>query len=395
MRTTGTGEASRYLGADLTDRYARAPRTIDVCGLTPLPGGTFAARFWTWTWDAAPGPLEVGALVDEIHLARVAMLDGPQGLARPPAAMRACERLTGAPGKTPHQRPPFYVPFAGFIHSSVELFAALHATGVSISPAAGQQGCGEVYPGDMWTALVPRLPKKGTPEGDRLRSAALGMLGVTAWPANVTHDQNDAAIAALAAAALDGIVSDVAAQLVGDALYIDNGGILREGPMVRLGVTSTDLRRRLTSLVPPASAGPVQPAAAISVRAPDAQDTLVLWRATDMHTRFVEAVNAGRPVIASYSWVYGRLFGSIPTPWSQGHAGKVAAIAHRTALSQVNGLGLVALDTFVVGSATRAPGPGLWPTVAYREEDWHLVFRGAHLLHGAARAPWESEESSA
>jgi hypothetical protein len=376
----------------LTDRYARAPRAIDVCGLTPLPGGTFAARFWTWTWDAAPGPLEVGHLVDEVRLARVAMLDGPQGLARPPAAMRACERLTGAPGKTPHQRPPFYVPFAGFIHSSVELFAALHAAGLAISPVAGQQGCGEVYPGDMWTAVVSRLPKKGTTEGDRLRGAALGMLGVTGLPANVTHDQNDAAIAALAAAALDGVVSNMAAQLVGDALYIDNGGILREGPMVRLGVTSADLRRRLTSLVPPVSAasGPVQPAAVTSVRAPDAQDTLVLWRATDMHTRFVEAANAGRPLIASYSWVYGRLFGSVPTAWSQGHAGKVAAIAHSTALSHVNDLGPVALDTFVVGSTTRAPGPGLWPAVAYREADWYRVFRGAHLLHGTARAPWES-----
>jgi hypothetical protein len=268
MRTTRTGEASRYLGADLTDRYARAPRAIDVCGLTPLPGGTLVARFWTWTWDAAPSPLEVGPLDDEIRLARVAMLDGPQGLARPPAAMRACERLTGAPGKTPHQLPPFYVPFAGFIHSSVELFAALHAAGVPISPIAGQQGCGEVYPGDMWTTVVSGLPKKGTPEGDRLRGAALGMIGVTGLPANVTHDQNDAAIAALAAAALDGVVSGVAAQLVGDALYIDKGGTLREGPMVRLGVTSADLRGRLTSLVPqaPGAPGSAQPAAVASVR---------------------------------------------------------------------------------------------------------------------------------
>jgi hypothetical protein len=244
----------------------------------------------------------------------------------------------------------------------------------------------------MWSALIPRRGKKGTPEGDRFRSAALGILGVTGLPANVTHDQNDAAIAALAAAALDGVVSGVAAQLVGDALYIDKSGILREGPMVRLSVTSSDLRLRLTSLVPPtpAASGPMQPAAVTSVSAPAAHDELKLWRATDLHTLFVEAVNAGRPVIASYSWVYGRLFGSIPTPWSQGHAGKVAAIAHRTALSHVDGLGLVALDTFVVGSTTRAPGSGLWPAVTYQEADWYRLFRGALLLHGAARAPWES-----
>jgi hypothetical protein len=218
------------------------------------------------------------------------------------------------------------------------------------------------------------------------------MLGVTGLPANLTHDQNDAAIAALAAAVLDGVVSDVAAQFVGDALYFDKDGVLREGPMVRLSVTSADLRRRLTSLVPPAPAasGPVQPAAVTTVNAPAAQDALALWRATDLHTKFVEAANAGRPVIASYSWVYGRLFGSIPTPWSQGHAGKIAAIAHRTALSHVDGLGPVALDTFVVGSSTRVPGPGLWPAVAYDEAAWNHVFRDAHLLRGAARAPWES-----
>jgi Protein of unknown function (DUF429) len=392
MRTTRTGDVSQYLGADLTDRYARAPRAVDVCGLTPLPGGKFAARFWTWIWDAGPRPLLVGPLVDEIGRARVVMLDGPQGLARPPAAMRVCEQLTRAPGQTPHQLPPFYVPFAGFIHSSVELFAALHAARVPISPAAGRQGCGEVYPGDMWPTIVPRLPKKGTPEGDRLRNAALGMLGVVGLPAHATHDQNDAAIAALAAAALDGVVSGVATQLVGDALYSDKDGVLREGTMVRLGVASADLQRRLTSLVStvPAASSPVQSAAVTSARAPAAHDARMLERANDLHTRFVEAVNEGRPVIASYSWVYGRLFGAIPKPWSQAHGGEVAAIAHRTALIHVDSLGLVALDTFVAGSKTGVPGPGLWSAVAYREADWNRVFRRAHLLHGAARAPWES-----
>ena len=207
------------------------------------------------------------------------MLDGPQGLARAPATMRACERLTGAPGKTPHQRPAFYVPFAGFIHSSVELFAALHTAGILISPVAGQQGCGEVYPGDMWTALVPRLPKKGTPEGDRLRSAMLGLLGVTRLPPNVTHDQNDAAIAAVAAAALDGVVPGVAAQLVGDALHIDKGGILREGPMVRLSLTSADLRHT-PGQSHPAGFGRIGPRSGLPrccrLRAPVAHDSLGL-----------------------------------------------------------------------------------------------------------------------
>ncbi len=82
-----------------------------------------------------------------------------------------------------------------------------------------------------------------------------------------------------------------------------------------------------------------------------------------------------------------------PTPWSQGHAAKVTEIAHRTELSHVNGLGAVAFDTFIVGSKTRIPGPGLWRAVNYREADWHRVFSGALMLHGTARAPWESSMS--
>src|SRR5450631_4433331 len=93
----------------------------------PLAGSSRTGIEVTVPQSRHISPLEVGPIVGEIHLARIAMLDGPQGLARPPARMRACERLTGAPGKTPHLEPGAYVPFAGFIRSSVELFGALHA----------------------------------------------------------------------------------------------------------------------------------------------------------------------------------------------------------------------------------------------------------------------------
>jgi hypothetical protein len=243
----------------------------------------------------------------------------------------------------------------------------------------------------MWTALISGLPKKGTSEGDRLRSSLLGMLGLIGLSHSLTHDQNDAAIAAVAAAALDGVVPGVAGQLVGDALYVDQGGILREGPMVRLVVNSADLRRRLTTLVAPAlpSARPMIPAVFRPIVSPAASEKRKQWSAADLHARFVEAVNGGRPMIASYSWVYSRLFGSIPTPWSQGYAGKVASIAQQTIRSQVNGLGLVALDTFVVATTTRVPSPGHWPAVSYQKGEWDRVFRGAQLLHGVAKAPWE------
>ena len=247
METTRIGEVPPFLGADLTDRYARNVRPIDVCGLAP-EGVGFTVRFWTWTWDPAPNAVDADWVVKEFE-SRASMLDGPQALARVPEKMRACERLTGAPGKTPHQRPALHLPFAGFVNSALDLFAALQSSGVPISPAAGLHGCGEVYPGDMWSALRRGLPKKTTRAGRRLRACILTTLGVRGLPELPTHDQNDAAIGAMAAAALAGAVPGVGAQLIGDAVVVGPAGELREGPMVRLSVTSVDLRGRLAELV--------------------------------------------------------------------------------------------------------------------------------------------------
>lgn len=249
MKTSRTGSVPSFLGADLTDRYARSPRPIDVCGLGPRREGGFDARFWTWTWDAAPAPLGVEAIAEEILAARVTMLDGPQGLALPPGTMRVCERQTGAPGHTPHVPPALDRPFSGFVRSGLDLFGRLHGVGVPISPAAGQTGCGEVYPGDMWTSLIRGLAKKDTPLGRVQRRAILELLGVHGLPALPSHDESDAAVGALAAAALDGAVPGVGAQLVGGALVVDGAGTLREGPMVRLVVVDSTLRQALGAVL--------------------------------------------------------------------------------------------------------------------------------------------------
>ena len=57
MRTTRVGDVPRYLGADLTDRYAKTPRAIDVCGLAPVAGGDVCGEFLDMdvgkrTWSA-------------------------------------------------------------------------------------------------------------------------------------------------------------------------------------------------------------------------------------------------------------------------------------------------------------------------------------------------------
>ncbi len=108
-----------------------------------------------------------------------------------------------------------------------------------------------------------------------------------------------------------------------------------------------------------------------------------------LQERFCEAVRSGRPVIATYSWIYGRAFGSVPIPWSQGHATRISTMAHHTSPRTVPGLGAVALDTFIVSANTRQPSQGYWRAVLHDEQQWQRVLAKAHLLHGTAKAPWD------
>ena len=105
MQSTRSGSVPEYIGADLTDRYSAQCRYIDVCGLTPSGNNRLHAAFWYWSWDPAPQPLDVAAIARELRAARLAMLDGPQALARKGSALRVCERQSAAVGKTPDKRP--------------------------------------------------------------------------------------------------------------------------------------------------------------------------------------------------------------------------------------------------------------------------------------------------
>jgi hypothetical protein len=144
------------MGADLTDRYSSTCRGIDVCGLTRGEGSKLTASFWFWHWDAGPRRLDVTGLARELRTVRAAMLDGPQGLATQGQSLRVCERQSAAVGKTPDSQPALARPFAGFIRSSLDIFAALKLTGIEISPARFLGGVSEVYPGHIWTILCGR-----------------------------------------------------------------------------------------------------------------------------------------------------------------------------------------------------------------------------------------------
>jgi hypothetical protein len=127
------------------------------------------------------------------------------------------------------------IPFAGFICSSLDIFEALRRADTKISPPKFLGGVSEVYPGHIWTNLGGghRLPRKSTREGCQARKIILETLGVANLPELPTHDQNDACVAAVLAAAADGAVPGITATGIGSPLlFSDTDRTLREGLMV-------------------------------------------------------------------------------------------------------------------------------------------------------------------
>jgi hypothetical protein len=234
MQSTLRGSVPEYIGADLTDRYSAARRDIDLCGLRAR-GDDLIAEFWHWKWDPPPGRLVVDEIGAEIRAARAVMIDGSQALARIGSNLRECERRSSAAGKTGDRRPSAG-PYAGFICGSLGLFAALDEVGIVVSPPGLTGGVSEIYPGYLWKILSGGrpLPKKGTAEGRRDRKRILESFGVRGLCALPTHDENDACLGALVAAAADGRVPGLEACSIGGPLFRDAEGALREGPMVIL-----------------------------------------------------------------------------------------------------------------------------------------------------------------
>ena len=222
-----------YLGVDLTSRYGNPPRPVDVCALRPEPRGGLQAFWWQWHWDQTDTPLQLAPLLDELRTARSVMVDGPQALAARGRRVRVSERLCRAAGKTPDRLPPDGMPYAGFIRSSVEWFAAIHAVGLTVSPPHSLGGVCEYYPGEGWVRLSQRrLPNKRSAVGRKVRQDLLRRYGVR-FPRGAApgHDELDACLGALLAAAADGAVAGLGIETVGLALQAGTHG-LREGPIV-------------------------------------------------------------------------------------------------------------------------------------------------------------------
>ena len=70
MESTSQGCDAPYLGVDLTDRYAKTVRPIDLCGLR-LDGGRLRASYWQWLWSEPESALDVEQL--DINAAALAL----------------------------------------------------------------------------------------------------------------------------------------------------------------------------------------------------------------------------------------------------------------------------------------------------------------------------------
>jgi uncharacterized protein DUF429 len=368
-----------YMGADLTDRYSSSCRGIDVCGLTRSEDGKLTASFWFWHWDAGPRTLDMTGVARELTAARAGMLDGPQGLATKGQSLRVCERQSAAVGKTPDRQPALARPFAGFIRSSLDIFAALRLAGIEISPSRFLGGVSEVYPGHIWTILCGRraLPKKSTDEGRAARKQILEVLGVSGLPSLPTHDQNDACVAAMLAAAADGNVPGLTAIGIGFPLFADVDGTLREGLMVVPEVTPK-LGALISEVLPKVPA--VDVIAADRRTHVDSESSPTNDRANGLLNQFILRALEGNPQVCTYSWAYRQLFNASYRKWSQAYVHKVLAVAQGTSPKELPGLGAVRLDAFVVAKSNGLPSHGHWQSARYDSEDWERILGAAVVL---------------
>ena len=366
MQSTLSETVPEYIGADLTDRYAAGCRDIDVCGLRPVGNSRLEAIFWHWRWDRAPEPLDVGPIAKELRGARVAMLDGPQGLANERSAIRVCERCSAAVGKTPDARPALNKPFAGFICSSLDLFSALAREGILVGPPTFSGGVFEVYPGHIWAILSGGrpLPRKATDDGRIARKHILESFGISGLPLLPTHDQNDACVAAMIAAAADGQISTMSVAAIGDPLSVDARGVLREGSMIIPRFTGAS---QATATPPPP---PIETAAS----------PVSNQKADELLTQFVSKALQGDPQVCTYAWAYRHLFDASYVKFSQAFTSRVIRAARSTHPRLLAGLGPVRLDTFIVSKQTRRPSDGYWHTAPHDREDWERALGTATVL---------------
>ncbi|WP_231931113.1 DUF429 domain-containing protein [Botrimarina hoheduenensis] len=336
------------------------------------------AAFWQWEWPEPQEALDLSQLMKEVRDAKSVMLDGPQGLASIGNHLRACERESGAVGKTPDTMPAKKRPFGGYIRSSIELFSAFHKAEIKVSPDNFIGGVCEVYPGNIWRRLANRvLPRKSTEEGRRARKIILESLGVSKLPRLPTHDENDACVGAVLAAAADNKVHGVRVTGLGSGLVIEEGGTLREGQMV-IPEICNGVRNKIEAALRDIPT-PTAPKTSSSRQAASDQESLD--RATTLRDCLIKRALEGNAQIFTYAGAYKHIFGALNARWSQAYANQVISVAESTAPAELPGLGAVRLDAFIVSKRSGLPSDGHWESANYDREDWERVLGTATIVY--------------
>ena len=217
-----------FLGVDLTDPFASNARPVVVAAMDRWR----RIRFRTWTFDPTGADIVTAAIAGDGY---VMAIDGPQGVPKEGARLRASERAlrdeSHVDAELPHtlrgrKDPP----------ASARLFAALRAQGLGVlgEAAADDTVLLESYPAMLFASWAKRrLPKKTTPQGRKARWDLLRGLGVE-LPIGadaITHDQLDAAAAAFGAY----LWATGNARELGERPAFDRGrGLLAEGLFVSL-----------------------------------------------------------------------------------------------------------------------------------------------------------------
>jgi hypothetical protein len=382
--------ACAYLGIDVTDRFSKAARPMDVCGLE-MRGNNIIAHFWVWKWE--PGDrINVATVLPEVRAARSLMLDAPQGLAQVGCSIRCSERRLGAAGKTADARPPLTQPYGGFIGSSLDLFAAFRFAGLAISPTS-MLGICEVYPAAIWTRLARRIPNKHRSAGRKARVAILQHLGVALPTATPTHDQLDACAAALVGAAADGRVPGMKVIPVGDPVWWDaTHECHREGPIMIPEIDAA-LAERLERVVGPWTSMLTRPRRRIDNRPrnpvinisrtmetfarPALAGATRQDRAAELFEQLVAELIDGRPTLCTYKAAVAIILGF--SKYTPAYGAQLIKLATQSVTYEVDGLGEIKLDTFLVNQNHR-PGEKHWEHATYSEAEWERAFFGAAVI---------------
>lgn len=191
-----------------------------------------------------------------------------------------------------------------------------------------------------------------------------------------THDENDACISAVLAAAADSKVTGVAVRGIGLPLVIDSKGTIREGPMV-IPELSEDVQQKIKESLSEMS---VVIVSKICGSRQSAFDEASMARAITLRDDFIERARKGNTKVCNYAWAYRHLFDSSYSKWPQAYAKKVVSVAKETPLVVLPGLGAVRLDAFIVASRTGLPSNGHWESANYEREDWERVLGTAKLF---------------